>query len=71
VRVSYDLPASGHAGVAVYDMRGARVATLFSGQSSAGHHEANWETGRATDGVYFIRLEQNGRTTARRILLAE
>jgi YVTN family beta-propeller protein len=71
VRVSYDLPVAGIAGVAVYDLRGARVATLFAGQASAGRHEANWETGRATDGVYFIRLEQNGRTTARRILLAE
>lgn len=71
VRVSYDLPSAGVASVTVSDLSGARVATLFSGRTSAGRHEATWNTAAAAGGVYFVRLEQNGSTTSQRILLAE
>jgi len=71
VPVAYDLPVAGHVSLTVYDLAGARVATLFSGQASAGRHETNWETGRVASGVYFVRLEQSGRVAKTKLLLTD
>ena len=59
---SYDLPQPARAVLAVYDVRGACVATLVDADLPAGEQLADWD-GRygggapAPSGVYFARLE--------------
>jgi len=61
--------------LAVYDVRGARVATLAGGVHAPGHYEARWDgrdaAGRAlASGVYFARLSVGAETAqTRKIVL--
>lgn len=48
-RIEYALAQRGAADLAIYDIVGRRVATLFNGTAEAGPHTATWD-GRAADG---------------------
>ncbi len=58
----------------VYDVNGAPVATLLDERRGAGDHTARWN-GRndvgavAPTGIYFARLETNGATESRKLVL--
>jgi hypothetical protein len=73
--VSYTVPSRGAVTVAVYDARGARVATLVEGENrDAGAYRVEWN-GRtdaglaAPSGVYFARIVHAGDTRSRKLLL--
>lgn len=59
--ISFELPRPGVASLAVYDLRGQLVKSLWDGALAAGHHEVEWD-GRdeqgdaAASGVYMVRL---------------
>ena len=62
----------GHASLAVFGVDGRRVRTLFAGPADAGERDAVWdgrdESGALADaGLYFVRLEWNGRQIARKL----
>ena len=73
--VSYTVPARGPVTVAIYDARGARVATLLEEQDRvAGAYSLEWngraDTGApASSGVYFARIEHNGATRTKKMVL--
>ncbi len=61
--------------VAVYDARGAQIATLVSNRNhAAGAYTIEWD-GRTnagaevSSGVYFVRIDQNGATRSKKITL--
>ncbi|MBE0564630.1 MAG: T9SS type A sorting domain-containing protein [Krumholzibacteria bacterium] len=59
--VSLDLPREGAVSVAVHDLRGRLVRTLFSGKLAAGRHALVWEGidqggSPAASGTYLVRL---------------
>lgn len=65
----FDLARPGRASVALYDVRGRRVATLVDGALPAGRHVAPWNgretTGRpAANGVYFAELRTDDGTVS-------
>ncbi|MFH1279129.1 MAG: T9SS type A sorting domain-containing protein [Candidatus Eisenbacteria bacterium] len=72
--VRFDLAVESTVDLSVYSAAGRRVATLLQGPLGAGVHEAVW-TGaddgdrQAPSGVYFARLEVNGRVETRKITL--
>ena len=59
--IRYTVPSAGRVKVAIYDARGARVATLVDEEKAAGAYAEAW-TGRdargspVTSGVYFARV---------------
>ncbi len=60
----------------VLDVRGRQLAVLFRGRASGAWQTVQWngrdEAGRAAAaGLYLVQLEAEGRTTARRIVLAK
>lgn len=64
--IGYDLPASGPARLAVFDLAGRLVRTLVDENMPQGSHEAVWDgcdrTGREVgSGAYLVRLEFGGR----------
>jgi len=59
-RISFSLPASGHAVFSVFDARGARIALLFDGRTRGGDHDLTWNAGILPSGVYFGKLEFYG-----------
>ena len=72
--LAYNLPAAGRSRIAVYDVLGRQVALLHDGVPGAGRHQLRWEgrdqQGRSLPaGTYFIRLEFDGRSEARKVVL--
>ncbi|MHB8078481.1 MAG: DUF362 domain-containing protein [Candidatus Krumholzibacteriia bacterium] len=60
--ISYRLPRSARVKLTIYDVRGARVATLVDADQRAGEQRAEWSGTSdggtsAPSGVYFARLE--------------
>ncbi len=75
--ISYDLPSpSDHVRLAIYDVRGARVRTLVDGPQAAGTRLIPWDgtdgEGRLVPpGVYFYRLEADGSSETRKMVLVK
>ncbi len=72
--LSFQLPGPGPVEVAIFDVRGRRVATVASGAFIGGPQRLTWD-GRDDDGrtapagVYFARLSAAGSTRVARIVL--
>jgi hypothetical protein len=72
--LAYSIPRRGAVRLSILDLSGRRVRTLVSGEQPAGAHELEWngadERGlRLRAGVYFSRLEYEGRAVARKLIL--
>jgi len=69
----FDLPRESSVRLSIYDVAGRRVRELDSGVRTAGDHAITWDlrdtSGRAVaSGVYFARLEVEGRAATRKIM---
>ena len=73
-RITYSLPAAGHACLELFNARGARVATLSDGTSAAGESALEWSPGSPApfpqNGVYFLRLTVDGRMANAKLIFA-
>lgn len=72
--LSYSLAKDAQAKVEIYNLKGQRIVTLFSGVQKSGNHSLIWngrdESGRSVaSGIYFSRLSVAGKTFERRMLL--
>ena len=70
---AFTLPSPGRAQLAIYDLRGAHVRTLFEGAAPAGRTTATWdgkdESGRRVAvGAYFARLTALGKEAAEKLV---
>jgi hypothetical protein len=72
--VRYSLPSAGEARLELYDVRGARVATLFDRYSVAGESVFEWSSGSPvpfpSSGVYFLALRQGDRLATSKLFVA-
>ena len=74
--IPYQIPASAHVRLEVFNLLGQRLATLVDGVQSAGAHTVQWDAtdaaGRAVGaGVYIYRLSSGGMTESRRMVLVD
>ena len=70
--VRFALPRAARISLAVFDQQGRRVRTLAAGGETAGEHVLAWDArddgGRVLpSGLYFLRLEVEGRALVRRV----
>ncbi|HPI72252.1 MAG TPA: DUF3160 domain-containing protein [bacterium] len=61
---TYELPSDQNVTLEIYNVRGEKVITLFSGRQTAGRHRIQWHAADAaslplSSGVYFLRLSGN------------
>ena len=73
--LSFRLTHAGHARLAVFDISGRRIATLVDGTYEAGLHSIAWDgrdrAGRLVpSGAFFTRLETDGVTLARALIVS-
>jgi hypothetical protein len=73
-RIAYQLLEPCRVDVAVYDVLGRRIAGILSAEQNAGIHTTAWDgktrSGRpAATGMYYLRIEAAGRSTAHKLLL--
>jgi hypothetical protein len=74
-RIGFTMPQRGDADLAIFDITGRRVATLFHGEAEPGQHAAMWD-GRSNDdslapsGVYHCVLHTAAGRQARSLVLS-
>jgi 3-phytase len=67
--IVYVLPRVMHVRLAIYDVLGREVATLVDMRQSAGAHSVRFDANGFGSGLYFYRLETEGFTKLRKMLL--
>ncbi len=67
--IRYRVPAGSRVTLAVYDVLGSRVATLFDGVRPPGTYSAVWNASGFSSGVYFYRLSAAGATVTKKAIL--
>lgn len=72
--IAFNMPANGQASVKIYNAKGQLVNTLFNGALEAGQKTITW-TGtdnnntKVGSGVYFYKVEANGQSVMKKMLL--
>jgi len=74
VPVRFEIPATSHVSLAVYDVEGRQVAVLNDAVKSAGPHSAVWDLrnaggGPVPSGVYFIKCAAAGRSGVEKVIV--
>lgn len=67
--ISFNLKEAGAVTVDVYDITGAKVATLVDGNLTAGQHQVSWDAADVASGVYYYKLSTNGVSETRQAVL--
>ena len=72
--IRFNVPREGHAKLSVFNVRGQLVKTLVDDFKQAGSNEVVWHgvdsnNRSVASGVYFYRLETNGSSEVRRMVL--
>lgn len=72
-RIDYQIVRPGPVRLAVYNALGQRVRTIVHGPKPPGYYTASWDgrddrMAQAPPGVYFVRLEAEGRQATRRLV---
>ncbi len=67
--VTFALPSASHVRVRVLDVRGAVVRTLADGLHAAGEHALPWRDDGLAPGVYFVRVDRDGQSATRRVVV--
>ena len=68
--ISLELPQMSRVELAVYNIQGRLVETLFEGNKSPGVHQFTWYAGNLPSGIYFYQLETDlGNETGKMILM--
>jgi pectin methylesterase-like acyl-CoA thioesterase len=69
-QIQFSVPKDGHVTLKVYNLVGQEVATLFDGIAKSGQFITKEFSGnRLASGVYFARLQFNGNSLVRRMML--
>jgi len=74
VRMALDQPRARDAALEIFDVRGARVRTLWRGNLAAGRHAFEWDGssdagGRAAAGIYLVRARSGTDVRTLRVAL--
>ena len=67
--ISFTLPLAQDVDLAVYNLLGARMATLLSGQKAPGLYTLAWDASGNASGVYFVRLRTPAQTASQKLTL--
>ncbi len=67
--IKFNLPLTGYVKLAVYDVLGNQVATLIDGETEGGVHSINFDASNLASGVYFYKLEANGFSDVKKMML--
>jgi len=67
--ISYTLPTAGKVTLEVFDVTGRKVATLMNGFQNPGRNRVPFDGTKLATGVYFYRLNVNGVSESRKMIL--
>ncbi|MBN2425232.1 MAG: SMP-30/gluconolactonase/LRE family protein [Calditrichaceae bacterium] len=68
-KISYELPKASRVELSIYNLLGQRLDTLVSETQAAGSYEYQWRANDMPSGVYFCRLNADGFSASRKMIL--
>ncbi len=68
-KIAFSLPKQGNVTLKVYNMLGKEIATLVNEVRSIGNYEINFDGANLSSGVYFYKLEAEGFSEVKRMML--
>jgi len=68
-RIAFDLAAQGHVKLNVYNLNGQKVASLVDANMPSGGHVVSFNGASLSSGVYLYKIEVNGFTDAKKLVL--
>ncbi len=69
--ISYSLAEPGPINIAVYNLLGREMITLYEGDQDAGEHKVTWNAYNFSSGIYFARLKTADYSGSLRIMLVK
>jgi hypothetical protein len=69
--IKYQIPVSGMVTLKIYDISGKEVASLVNETKSAGSYSIQWSANNFSSGTYFYKIEANGYTETKKMLLVK
>lgn len=69
--IDFSIPAKGLVNLTIYNLLGQEVARLVDGQMEAGNHSVRWNASTMASGIYLYRLNAEGFTSTRKMLLVK
>lgn len=69
--IKYKIPVSGYVKISVYDINGKEIAVLVNEIKSAGSYEVNFNAEGFSSGVYFYKIEANGFSDYKKMVLVK
>ena len=72
--IKFNIPTSSNVNLSIYNVKGQLVKTLVNDKFAAGEHSVTWNgvdnnNNTVASGVYFYKLDANGSTEMRKMLL--
>jgi hypothetical protein len=68
-KINFAIPKQGLVTLKVYDVLGREVANLVNEVKTAGNYIVDFDASYLASGVYFYKLEVNGFTDVKRMML--
>lgn len=69
--IDFDIPSSGYAQLKIYNVNGKETAVLVNEFKPAGYYSVEFNGGEFPSGVYYYKLEINGFTQVKKMLLVK
>ena len=67
--IRFSIPTAGHVSLKVYDVLGRELATLVDEVKDAGDFSVTWDAAGYSTGIYFYKLESNGLSVTKKMLV--
>lgn len=67
--ITFDLKTASNVNLSIYDVAGKLVTTLVNGKMTAGQYSVTWNADNMTSGVYFAKLQSDGFTSVKKMML--
>ncbi|MGE5797539.1 MAG: T9SS type A sorting domain-containing protein, partial [Ignavibacteria bacterium] len=67
--ISFSIPAESFITLKIYDLLGKEIATIVSGELSAGSYKRIWNAENYASGIYFYRLQAGNFTETKKLIL--
>jgi hypothetical protein len=70
-KISFALPKAGFVTLKVYDLLGKEVSTLVNQEMNAGSYNVDFNGAKLSSGLYFYKLETNGFSSVKKMMLVK
>ena len=70
-QISFNVPVASNVRLAIYDISGREVALLVNNVLSQGNHKYEWNASQFSSGTYFYRIQAEGFTKTKKMLLVK